>query len=907
MAQTEFEKTENHKEPLSSEVYRDTRYFVSAMVKEFRLYPEIFDALSGGDASVKFRKRVMLRAIDESWVSAIEDTLIALDDVIRKPARFIEQTEEVLPIELTKSVSSLSIKHLSQHTDLISKVDGDDVLPSKLLNVFRDETVLTYENKFINTLLSRLYTFVSRRYQIAKRDGADTKSTSVEFNNTFEHNEIKAKMHFSLEIEERAVDGDVAQNYVYQSDLWKRIEKLYDVCNAYMQSSFVKEMGKNYIRPPVMRTNAILKNKNLRQCLNLWNFIEGYENSGYSTTVEDSLFDADEEYIRELYSTMAMEYLLFRYHMKEGFDEDNEINRLTSDMPLTPQIIEDLIPPSASELAFHFPSSDSEAGERTAEEAEILRSIEVALIADRLIQRRLRLEELSPRIRYNKSFTARLILAQEPSQTYYTRLKNFALSYRKVKSRISWRHELFAVGRKACMKLIMRGKTLIALFDFDVNDPELKKYRLEDMSEYSVHKALPAAIRIRSERALRYARELFAKVMQKYAVPLSDDAESKDYHMPHQTVGELIAMGLIKISETEDIDDTGGESGYEANVGDRAENSDGDKTDGWNERDDRAVRYSRSFLAKLILAQNPSQAYYTEIKNYLLSYSGVKSRVSWKHDSFFVGRFQVAKIKISGKTLLVCLPLNPKQFNKNKYHFYDMSAYTQYEKTPLVMRVRSGRALKYTMELINMVMGERNVPASSVTRQTVDYSMPLQTKKQLLLCGLIKEKASGRQNRFIFNKRSFAQKSNTQEVQQTNELNSEGLNNDGLSDAYQHHTEGVPQKRETEAAINGAEQNTEAEVLSPTAESVSESTADEPPSTEGVPQKRETEAQINEAEPNTAAEVLPPTGTKTDDVTAYIKTDSSDAKKSPVWSKLFRVLRKSKKQELGNKDEKEDT
>ncbi len=904
MAQTEFEKTENHKEPLSSEVYRDTRYFVSAMVKEFRLYPEIFDALSGGDASVKFRKRVMLRAIDESWVSAIEDTLIALDDVIRKPARFIEQTEEVLPIELTKSVSSLSIKHLSQHTDLISKVDGDDVLPSKLLNVFRDETVLTYENKFINTLLSRLYTFVSRRYQIAKRDGADSKSTSVEFNNTFEHDEIKAKMHFSLEIEERAVDGDVAQNYVYQSDLWKRVEKLYDVCNAYMQSSFVKEMGKNYIRPPVMRTNAILKNKNLRQCLNLWNFIEGYENSGYSTTVEDSLLDADEEYIRELYSTMAMEYLLFRYHMKEGFDEDNEINRLTSDMPLTPQIIEDLIPPSASELAFHFPSSDSEAGERTAEEAEILRSIEVALIADRLIQRRLRLEELSPRVRYNKSFTARLILAQEPSQTYYTRLKNFALSYRKVKSRISWRHELFAVGRKACMKLIMRGKTLIALFDFDVNDPELQKYRLEDMSEYSIHKALPAAIRIRSERALRYARELFAKVMQKYAVPLSDDAESKDYHMPHQTVGELIAMGHIKISETEDIDDTAEESGYEATVGDRAENSDGDKTDGW---DDRAVRYSRSFLAKLILAQNPSQAYYTEIKNYLLSYSGVKSRVSWKHDSFFVGRFQVAKIKISGKTLLVCLPLNPKQFNKNKYHFYDMSAYTQYEKTPFVMRVRSDRALKYTMELINMVMGERNVPASSVTRQTVDYSMPLQTKKQLLLCGLIREKASGRQNRFIFNKKSFAQKSNTQEVQQTNELNSEELNADGLSDVYQHHIEGVSQKRETEAPINEAEPNTAAEVLSPTAEIVSESTADEPPSTEGVSQKRETEAPINGAEPNTAAEVLPPTGTKTDDVTAYRKTDSSDAKKSPVWSKLFRVLRNSKKQDLGNKDEKEDT
>ena len=79
-----------------------------------------------------------------------------------------------------------------------------------------------------------------------------------------------------------------------------------------MQSSFVRDMGKNYVRPPIMRTNAILKNKNLRQCLALWTFIESYENTGHSTTVEDKLFTADDEYIKELYSTMAMEYLLFR-------------------------------------------------------------------------------------------------------------------------------------------------------------------------------------------------------------------------------------------------------------------------------------------------------------------------------------------------------------------------------------------------------------------------------------------------------------------------------------------------------------------------------------------------------------------------------------------------------------------
>ncbi|MDR9825035.1 hypothetical protein RCJ22_05360, partial [Vibrio sp. FNV 38] len=55
------------------------------------------------------------------------------------------------------------------------------------------------------------------------------------------------------------------------------------------------------------------------------------------------------------------------------------------------------------------------------------------------------------------------------------------------------------------------------------------------------------------------------------------------------------------------------------------------------------IRYRRSFQSRLIQAEEKLQSYYTAIKNALLSYKGVKSRTSWKQESFNRGRVQCAK------------------------------------------------------------------------------------------------------------------------------------------------------------------------------------------------------------------------------------------------------------------------
>jgi hypothetical protein len=380
---------------LFEDVYKDTLYFVDGMVDQYDFYPEIIDSLGSGNAKMELKKRYMIKAIDEEWVSRIEDCIPALDEVIRTPSRFIEETEKVLPIELSRNISRRSIQHLSQHTDYISKVEDDNtIIPSKILNVFRDETNKTYENKFINTLINRLFLFVERRYETALKEGKDEKNTSLDYTQNFTHGEAQGKIHFRIELAEDPRDGEEMKNYTYTTDLWHRVVRLHHICRAYINSSFVKSMENQFIRPPVIRTNPILKNKNLRQCLELWEFIESYENIGYDMLVHESLETLDAEYIKEIYSMSALQYLIFRYNIKNEFEADKTLAESQSHPVLSPEIKEELTPAESSEFDKIYEKTirvaQTNVGgkqKRSCRDKAMLRAVDVALISDEMIRK----------------------------------------------------------------------------------------------------------------------------------------------------------------------------------------------------------------------------------------------------------------------------------------------------------------------------------------------------------------------------------------------------------------------------------------------------------------------------------------------------------------------------------------
>ena len=80
------------------------------------------------------------------------------------------------------------------------------------------------------------------------------------------------------------------------------------------------------------------------------------------------------------------------------------------------------------------------------------------------------------------------------------------------------------------------------------------------------------------------------------------------------------------------------------------------------------ARYKWSFMARLIQAPDEIKGFYSDLKNQLLSYNKVSSRVSTSFDSINLGRKGIAKFNVRGKTLYLYLALDPAQFDGTKYN-----------------------------------------------------------------------------------------------------------------------------------------------------------------------------------------------------------------------------------------------
>lgn len=116
------------------------------------------------------------------------------------------------------------------------------------------------------------------------------------------------------------------------------------------------------------------------------------------------------------------------------------------------------------------------------------------------------------------------------------------------------------------------------------------------------------------------------------------------------------------------------------------------------------ARYKTVDLDKrLCRADESVKEYYSEIKNFIMSYNGVKSRISKKFDTFSIGRFVVAKVTVRGNVLKLYLALLSDSLEE-KYHTADVSKSETYGKTPTLHNVKSKRGCKYGIELIREIM-----------------------------------------------------------------------------------------------------------------------------------------------------------------------------------------------------------
>lgn len=149
-----------------------------------------------------------------------------------------------------------------------------------------------------------------------------------------------------------------------------------------------------------------------------------------------------------------------------------------------------------------------------------------------------------------------------------------------------------------------------------------------------------------------------------------------------------------------------------------------------------AVRYLRSFTAKLLQSNDLVKERYSALKNELLSYKKAKARISWYAESFRLGKPTVAKITVRGKTLTLYLALSPDKLQGTKYHYKDVGGVKKYAQVPTCLKIKSNRAVRWAKELISLMAEENGFTRFDAPE--IDYYPEYRTTEELVMSNLIK-------------------------------------------------------------------------------------------------------------------------------------------------------------------------
>lgn len=296
------------------ELYLEYKDYLASATSDNEFYSEMDTAINSGTNSYSLFNRYFDKKIDLKWVEEIEACIIPLDNIIRVPRKFIVQEEEIVPIERARKITNESIRHLAQHTNMIAKVEGDDVTPNQILNVFREESYEVYENRFVFTLMQNLVRFIDVRYNVLFNISDDDNMASLKMESDFTRG--REKIQYKLEVSAQSAGSEIEGEAGPEGEnatAFQRIERVKRIINEYANSSFMKELRNCVpVRPPIMRTNAIQKNPNFRACLKLWQFIQSYNELGYEITVKESNDMVSAEYMNELNRMIALNYMMLK-------------------------------------------------------------------------------------------------------------------------------------------------------------------------------------------------------------------------------------------------------------------------------------------------------------------------------------------------------------------------------------------------------------------------------------------------------------------------------------------------------------------------------------------------------------------------------------------------------------------
>lgn len=244
---------------------------------------------------------------DDEWIKTIESYFPSIDRITRNPRSFIKYNEEIVDVERAKKVNSSSVRHLASHTQYIRSVDeNNEVIPSKILTHYSDSDYDVYENRFLATLINRLFLFVRNRLLVIRENVESFQKDHLILNSKFNIFNDNVEMNIDLLIKKDLDNKTINEkNYL----LLERAEKLSVLIDGLKGSDFMQKMKKSKpIHPPIMKTNVILKNPDFRNAYTLWLFMDKYSTLGYDVDVKEKNLELDSKFRKYIDELMLINY-----------------------------------------------------------------------------------------------------------------------------------------------------------------------------------------------------------------------------------------------------------------------------------------------------------------------------------------------------------------------------------------------------------------------------------------------------------------------------------------------------------------------------------------------------------------------------------------------------------------------
>ena len=273
---------------------------------------------------VQVDKKIITK--DTEWIDLMEEVISHLDIIFRKPNRFIENEEEIVKIEQTRKVSVETIKHLSKNTNFIQKIDEKtgDVIPSRLLNVRKEESFNTYENRLIYTLMQNIKFFIHKRKELIEQsfdknnDEQGKNNKQLEYNAKSKLNEEDVDINVSISSKLNSQENEKNDG----NGIVNRIEEIEKKIKDVESSEVYKILDKLHVilvKDPVRKTNVVLKNVHFQYAMKLWEYLKVNMDEQANSSEENRDF-LDNGTLKK----MMDEAFLLQYLIMKTLDEDEK-------------------------------------------------------------------------------------------------------------------------------------------------------------------------------------------------------------------------------------------------------------------------------------------------------------------------------------------------------------------------------------------------------------------------------------------------------------------------------------------------------------------------------------------------------------------------------------------------------